>query len=111
MIEEQQLMKYLKIEDNKGFFMKENEQSTTDWVQIDLITKDDLFFLLSKAVTEDFDMDEFKEDILSNKAHQIIYKNLYAKFFDLLSNKTRFKDESENLFNAALEKYKSTECP
>ncbi|WP_316824441.1 hypothetical protein [Pedobacter miscanthi] len=109
MIGEQQAMKYLKIEDNKGFFIKENEQGTTDWIQIDLITKDDLFFLLSKAVSEDFEIEEFKEDILSNKAHQIIYKNLHEKFSDLLLNKTRFKDESESLYKGALEKYKSTE--
>jgi hypothetical protein len=102
-------MKYLKIEDNKGFFAKEKELSETEWIQIDLITKDDLHYLLSKAVSEDFEMDEFKEDILSNKAHQIIYKNLYEKFSDLLLNKTRFKDESEALYKVALEKYSPAE--
>lgn len=102
-------MKYLKIEDNKGFFVKESELSEIEWIQIDLITKEDLHYLLSKAVTEDFGMDVFKEDILSNKAHQIIYKNLYEKFSDLLLNKTRFKDESENLYKVAFEKYKSAE--
>lgn len=109
MTEEQQPMKYLKIEDNKGFFIKANDHGTTDWAEIDIITKDDLFFLLNKAVSEDFEMDEFKEEILSNKAHQIIYKNLHEKFSDLLLNKTRFRDESENLYKAAMEKYKSNE--
>ena len=109
MIEEQRAMKYLKIEDNKGFFIKENEHTAPEWVQIDLITKEDLYFLLSKAITEEFEMDEFKEDILSNKAHQIIYKNLYEKFSDLLLNKTRFRDESESLYKVALEKYRSAD--
>ena len=102
-------MKYLKIEENKGFFIRKGEQSKLEWIQIDLITKDDLLFLLNKAVVEDFEMDEFKEVILSNKAHQIIYRNLYEKFSELVLNKTRFKDESDSLYKTALEKYKSTD--
>ncbi|HYG37829.1 MAG TPA: hypothetical protein VD908_04385 [Cytophagales bacterium] len=98
-------MKYLKIEDNKAFFWKENAEEISPWLSIDQITKEDLFSLLNKAVSEQFEMDEFKEENLSNKAHQIIYKNLYEKFKDLLGNKTRFKDESENLYKVALEKY------
>lgn len=109
MTEEQLRMKYLKIEDNKGFFLKENEQGVQEWTLIDLITKDDLFVLLNKSISEDFEMDVFNEDILSNKAHQIIYKSLYEKFADLLLNKTRFKDESESLYKQALEKYKVAE--
>jgi hypothetical protein len=98
-------MKYLKIENNKGHFLKKSEDETTFWAEIDQITKDDLFYLLNKAVTEDFELEVYKEETLSNKAHQIIYKNLSEKFVDLLLNKSRFKDESENLYKAALEKY------
>lgn len=98
-------MKYLKIEDNKGYFRKESLEGISTWVIIDQISKEDLFYLLNKAISEQFEMDEFKEEILSNKAHQIIYRNLLEKFKDLLSNKTRFKDESENLYKTALEKY------
>lgn len=98
-------MKYLKIEDNKGFFLKKNEDETRDWVLIDQIGKDDLFYLLNKAISEKFEIDDFTEETLSNKAHYIIYKNLHEKFSDLLLNKTRFKDESENLYKTALEKY------
>ena len=54
-------------------------------------------------------MDEFNEDVLSNKAHLIIYKNIYEKFSDLLTNKTRFKDESESLYKVAIEKYSTPE--
>ena len=50
-------------------------------------------------------MDEYNEKILGNKAHQIIYKNLYEKFHNFLSNKNRFKDETDNIFKEALEKY------
>lgn len=105
MTEEQRLMKYLKIENNKGHFLKKNEDETISWAEIDQITKDDLFYLLNKAVADEFEIEVFKEEILSNKAHQIIYKNLSEKFSDLLLNKSRFKDESESLYKAAFEKY------
>ena len=110
MIGEIKLMKYLKIEDNRGFFLRIAADGGADtWSEIDQIGKDDLFALLNKAISEEFEMDEFNEDVLSNKAHQIIYKNLYEKFLDLLTNKTRFKDESESLYKAAIEKYSTPE--
>ncbi|MES2062574.1 MAG: hypothetical protein V4456_11680 [Bacteroidota bacterium] len=99
-------MKYLKIDDNKCFFLRKEADETSNWIAIDLITKEDLFQLLNKAITEDFYLDEFIEDKISNKAHQIIYKNLCDKFSELILNKNRFKDESENLYKVALEKYK-----
>ncbi len=103
-------MKYLKIEDNRGFFLRISTDDGADtWSEIDQIGKDDLLALLNKAISEEFEMDEFNEDILSNKAHQLIYKNLYEKFSDLLTNKTRFKDESESLYKAAIEKYSTPE--
>lgn len=104
-IEEIKHMKYLKIEDNRGFFLKIEEDQSQNWNEIDKIGKDDLLTLLNKAVLEDFEMDEFNEDLISNKAHQIIYRNLYEKFTDLLNNKTRFREESESLYKVALEKY------
>jgi hypothetical protein len=109
MIEKTQFMIYLKIDDNKGFFLRDGGDSEATWYSIDLITKEDLYFLLKKAVSDDFEMATYDEQILSNKAHQIIYKNLYEKFIDLVANKTRFKDESDNLYKAALEKYKPAE--
>lgn len=109
MIEELKRMKYLKIDDNRGFFLKIEEDESQTWIEIDQICKEDLFYLLNKAISEDFEMDEFNEDILSNKAHLIIYKNLYEKFSDLLTNKTRFKDESESLYKVAIEKYSTPE--
>lgn len=109
MIEKIQSMIYLKIDDNKGFFLKDGGEHEGTWHAIDLITKEDLYFLLKRAVSDDFEMAAYDEQILSNKAHQIIYKNLYEKFTDLVANKTRFKDESDNLYKAALDKYKAAE--
>lgn len=97
------VMKCLKIEDNKGMYSIDGEQ----WINIDQINKEHLLKLLEIAVDEqEFEMDEFDENKLGNKAHLVIYKNLYSKFKDLLQNKTRFKDESENVYKEAIEKYK-----
>ena len=98
-------MIYLKIEDNRGFFLKDKE-SPEDWTELDKIEKEDLMKLLDYATEEEFEMDEYKEEVLGNKAHQIIYKNLYEKFKNFLSNKNRFKDETDNVFKEAIEKYK-----
>lgn len=98
-------MKYLKINDNKGYYLKVDGTNNEDWVEIDQISKDDLMNLLNRAILSDFEMDEYAEDLLGNKAHQIIYKNIYEKFIVLLTDKTRFKDESENLYKEAKRKY------
>lgn len=105
MTEEIKIMKYLKIEDNKGFFLKTKEDSTTEWIEIDRIAKDDLLFLLTQATSDTFEMDAYSEDIMANKAHQIIYKNIHEKFLSLESLKSKFKDESESLYKEALDKY------
>lgn len=97
-------MKYLKIENHKGYFIK-NKLTPNDWTEIDQIEKDDLLNLLEIATNEDFEMDVYDEIKLANKAHQIIYKHITDKFTFFLTNKSRFKDEADNLFKGALEKY------
>lgn len=94
-------MKYLKIEDNKGFFSINGQ----DWQTIDAINKKDLLTLLDLALTNLFEMDEFDKDKIGNQAHQIIYKNIFEKFSELVKNKNRFKDESERLYKDAIIKY------
>jgi hypothetical protein len=95
-------MQHLKIENNKGFYRIE----TTPWKEIDKIDKNDLMLLLDIAIESEFEMDKFEADKISNKAHSIIYRNLYEKFSELLDSKDRFKDESEQLYKSAFEKYK-----
>jgi len=97
-------MKYLKIEDNKAFFRKDKTQPE-NWNEIDKIEKEDLMKLLDFATEDDFEMDVYNEDILANKAHQIIYKSIYEKLNIFLTNKDRFKDQTENVYKEALEKY------
>lgn len=100
-------MMYLKIENNKGYYWKQGNQP--EYIEIDKINREDLMELLNVAINSDFEMDEYIEDNLGNKAHQIIYKNIYQKLTELLPQKTRFKDESENLFRTAFEKYSTDE--
>lgn len=94
-------MKILKISNGKGFFLRDPD----NWVEIDQISKEDLMNLLDKVISDDLEMDEFQTTSLHNKAHQIIYKNLYQKFNELNENRNRFKDESEQFYKSAIEKY------
>ena len=94
-------MTYLRINNSKAYFQTGDE----NWKEIDQISKDDLMTLLDKAVSSEFQIDQFESDKIQNKAHQIIYRNLHEKFSDLLENKNRFKDESEQLYKSAIERY------
>ncbi len=97
-------MKYLKIESNQCFYIKDSNTPTI-WTKIDQIDKDDLMMLLEIATTQEFELDNYDENLIGNKAHQIIYKHISEKFTSLLNNKDRFKDEADNMFKVALEKY------
>lgn len=97
-------MKYLKIENNKGFYRL--DAAVENWTELDLINKDHLLLLLKRASIEDFEMDEYQDSLLQNPAHNIIYKNIHGKFKDFLNNKTRFKDSIEVMYKPAIEKYK-----
>lgn len=97
-------MKYLKIEDNKAFFIKDKNNADS-WTEIDQIEKDDLLALLDLATNEVFELDAYDEARLGNKAHQIIYKHLFDKFSVFLSDIGRFKDEADNLYKDIMEKY------
>lgn len=100
-------MKYLKIESNKGFYRI--DKTKEEWSELDQINKDQLLTLLKLASTEEFEMDEYKDELLQNPAHNIIYKNIYEKFIDFLGNKTRFQDTVEAMYKSAIEKYKVQE--
>jgi len=78
-----------------------------EYLDISSITKDDLLQLASLATNEevDFEMQEYDERKLQNKAHMIIYKNLYDKFQELIENKSRFSDEAKRLYKDAYDKY------
>jgi len=98
-------MKYLKIENGKGLFLRDNGQTE----QVDKMTKDDVLYLIDKATSteETFEVDPFDENSIQNEAHKIIYRSLYSKFLELLENKTRFAEESVSQFKEAIEKYQA----
>lgn len=96
-------MKCLKIENGRGFFA----QSSGEMQPIDKMTKDDILYLLSVATNPEgeFEMDSLEDHELLNEAHKIIYRSLYSKFSELLSNKTRFVEESAATYKEAFDKY------
>ena len=104
-------MKYLKIENNKGHFLRIKDGGASEWVEIDKINKDDLLSLLNTAISSEFEMDVYTEAEMANKAHQIIYKNIYEKLSNLETMKSKFKDESESLYKEAMEKYRIEDAP
>ena len=46
---------------------------------------------------EDFEIDEYIESNLPNPAHAIIYSSLYSKSSEIISNRERFIEESNNI--------------
>ena len=95
-------MKYLRINENNGEFLKENFQYET----IDKIDKDNLLFLINSAVEkDDFEIEIYDSEKIKNPAQQIIYENIYKKFDELLKNKNQLKDQVDNLYKDAFEKY------
>lgn len=93
-------MKYLKIENNKGFYWDGKE-----YQEIDKIDKNGLLALLNAAETESFEFDAYDESLLANKAHQVIYENIHSKFEQFLNDKTQFKTEVDGLYKEAIGKY------
>ncbi len=97
-------MKYLKIENHKGFYRLDETVET--WIELDQISKDHLLNLLSIATEKDFEMDDYDNNLLQNPAHNIIYKNIQGKLKEFLTNKTRFRDSVESMYKSAIDKYK-----
>lgn len=96
-------MKCLKIENGRGQYLDKEGC----YQEIDKMGKDDILYLLNICTDENetYEMDNPDETEIVNPAHKIIYENLYEKFGELLSNKSRFLDESEALYKDALQKY------
>lgn len=93
-------MKYLKIEDDKCLYWDGKV-----YQEIDKINKDGLLVLLNAAETNNFEMDAYSEGLIKNKAHQVIYENIYSKFEQFLNEKDQFKKEVDCLYMDAINKY------
>ena len=94
------MRKYLKIDDNKGYYW-----DGAVYQEIDKISKKGILALLKAAEADDFQFDAYDENLLGNKAHQIIYENLATKFDEFLGDKELFKREVDNLYREAIGKY------
>ncbi len=93
-------MKYLEIKDGKGYYWNDKEM-----VEIDQVSKDDLLKLINHAEEDGFEMDAYDENLLPNKAHQIIYQSLHAKLSDFLTDKEQFKRDVDAMYAKAVGEY------
>lgn len=99
----EKIMKCLKIEHGKGYFSLDEEE----WTQLDTLDKSHILSIIKTCLNTSFEMDDYNEKAINNKAHEIIYVHLYDKFIELEQQRSRFKDESESLFRDAFVKYTS----
>jgi len=95
-------MKLLKIEDNHGHYLDDNNKFTP----IDKITKEDLLRLVDLTLTEEVEFDEYDNEAIKNQAHQILYRSIYEKLRGLRDRKEEFTDESERLYLQEYERYR-----
>lgn len=95
-------MKHLRIKEGKG-------QCSIDgviWTDLDKIGKDDVLKLVDLALSDGFSMDPYQRELIPNPAHEIIYRNLHTKLEELVVKKERFRDESQQLYREAIQKYR-----
>jgi len=100
---EEMLMKHLRITEGKGQYSIDGY----NWTDMDKIDKSELLKLVNMALTAEFIMEPYNKELIRNPAHEIIYRNIYAKLEELVTKKDRFKDESEQLYREAIQKYKT----
>ena len=101
-------MKYLTINNGKGYFIVNS--ADTEEKEISEISKEDLMKLLDLCLSEDdFEMDEFDANTLHNRAHQVIYKNIYIKLMDVRNKRVSFSDEKSTMYKKAIEEYSSSD--
>ncbi len=97
-------MMLLKIEDNKGYYFVTQDKFAT----VDKITKDDILRLVNLTLDtkSEVEFDEYNDDNLKNRAHQIVYKSIFDKLQGLKERKQEFIDESERQYLTAYESYR-----
>ena len=78
-----------------------------NYTPINIINKNNLLGVIDLFLNSECQMDEYSEENIPNKAHQIIYQNLYQKFKELEQNRAQFNDMSENIYEDAINKYRN----
>jgi len=102
---ELKIMKILKIENGRGFYLV---TQTGSWKEIDKIDKIGLMSLVDTLLEKDVEMDVTSDVNLPHQAHRIIYSKIQEKLTVLQSNKTKFSDESQRLYYEEIQKYSGT---
>lgn len=100
-------MKILKIENGCGHYW---QPKLSQWEAIDKIDREGLMTLLDTLIENEVEIDVMDDENLLNKAHRIIYKSISEKLNMLLSNKSKFKDESQRLYFEEIQKYSSLDA-
>ena len=101
MIKGKRYMKYLRVDNRKGQFLKDD-----NWVDITSLGKDDLLRMVRAALEDDqFEIDEYDEDALPNPAHKIIYKHVCQQLTDIHARRNEYQEARRNLFKDAYEQY------
>lgn len=94
-------MKSLKIEGNKGFFLR-----GTEWVDVVSITKEDLLVLVKSALDdENFEVDPYNEGLLANPAQKIVYKHVSQQLQDIHGRREEFIERQRSIYKDAYDKY------
>lgn len=94
------------IENGQGFYCLNGLEESKK--ALDKITKEELLALVELCIEkEDFEMDQYDVSLVHHAAHQIIYKNIYNKLYELQRRRVSFEDEKVSLYRAAIAKYSS----
>ena len=97
----------LKIEEENGNKRaKFLNTETSNYEYIETIKKENIINLIEYIIENDnVEIDAYKEGLLQNPVQDIIYKNLYFKFNDLIKNKQEFLKSINEKFKAAENEY------
>lgn len=106
-MKEERNMKIMVIKDNKGYYINPAKinPGSDNLVEIEKISKEDIFDIIDYMIDNDIDMDEFKDGLLPNPAQETIYKNLYLKLIGVNNSKKNIISEVNDKFKDAEEKY------
>ena len=101
-------MKIMVINEKKGYYInpKKSKSGSVEMVDIEKITKEDIFDILDYMIDNDVEMDECKDnDSLPNPAQATIYKSLYTNFNGVINSKATIMSDVDNKFKEAENKY------
>lgn len=98
-------MKLLKIEDNEGYYLREDEE----YCKIDQITKEDILRLMRIIYRiDDIKLDKQDESgtqKINLPSQAIVYDKLYEKLVDLYGKKEDIIEQVNSEFDKAYKKY------